>query len=563
MINYYHRSLKRMMLHLVLLLVILSLSGCIHTRVTIDINPDGSGDFSVLLGMTQEARAMMSGDLWDMGDAVDPFDGFAAQFGEGYSNERWIEGEYEYIEVATTFSDLEELQSKLTSVDFFETFNLSRKTGLFRNTYVLDAELRSWTDAASTSGSTEIEPEIDPSTFITGEVVIHLPGRIIERNGALTEDGGILWTVASDHRVNMQATSVVWNWLNIGVIGIICAAVILGEGILVLLFTRKHHASSRIQSQSPTFLITKEKPSNLSETKGTLQEAFALTKTGDKERARSIIAHILYNNRDEIRAWAIAARLCSTREEAVYCLEEILRIKPGDEWTQRQLDQLLAQSLAKQKHSPMNWAVLAVTGILIVGIGFLIIVSVLFVQSRSDTRTAFSRAMLPATPTPAPTATPDLPEGVVLDSARSSPVPVGDLVIVEDMMMTIGEEVFRPIPSETLLEANMFNPTPEPGNEYIGVGAVATCLKDEDDSCFLSSYDFSLLGSDGIRHDPELVMNIPEILSSVEFYGDATAGGLLIFEVRQGEHNLILVYEPAFGLGNAAYFEVSDRVFNP
>ncbi len=143
------------------------------------------------------------------------------------------------------------------------------------------------------------------------------------------------------------------------------------------------------------------------------------------------------------------------------------------------------------------------------------------------------------------------PTTAPLGSSRSNPAPVGAEVTIDDMTMKI-IEVTRPA-DDIVAAGNMFNATPEPGNEYIMVTISGVCNKSSDVTCQLNSYfDFKLTGSSGSVRDPEMVVaGVAGLLEDAEFFGGATVTGGMIFEVAQDETDLILIYEPLLGMSKA------------
>ena len=146
-----------------------------------------------------------------------------------------------------------------------------------------------------------------------------------------------------------------------------------------------------------------------------------------------------------------------------------------------------------------------------------------------------------ATERPAPT-----PTTAPLGSSRSNPAPAGSEVIISDITIKVGE-VTRPA-DDIVAAGNMFNSAPEPGNEYIMVTVSVVCNKSSDATCQLSCLDFKLTGSSGSIHDAETMMDgvaglLPD-LNHREFFGGSTTTGGMIFEVVQGETDLVLIYKP-------------------
>jgi hypothetical protein len=136
-------------------------------------------------------------------------------------------------------------------------------------------------------------------------------------------------------------------------------------------------------------------------------------------------------------------------------------------------------------------------------------------------------------------------------ASRSNPAPVGSEVTVGDLTLAV-DDATRPA-DEIVAEGNMFNPTPEPGNEFVRVTISATCEKAEDETCSVGpAWNLALIGSAGVTHDPLwAVSGVDGQLEQTEFYGAASVSGSLFFEVGQDETQLVLRYEDILGLSKA------------
>jgi hypothetical protein len=100
-------------------------------------------------------------------------------------------------------------------------------------------------------------------------------------------------------------------------------------------------------------------------------------------------------------------------------------------------------------------------------------------------------------------------------------------------------------------EANMFNPEPGDSMEYIIVTIQIRNLAAPTDTRIVSEFHFRVTGERGIIYSqPFVVMERKEL--NAEFYGGVTIEGEILFEVGQGEKNLVLVYDP--GLGSTARY---------
>ena len=68
--------------------------------------------------------------------------------------------------------------------------------------------------------------------------------------------------------------------------------------------------------------------------------AFDLAIAGQKEYARNILRDILRQDQDNALAWSAYARVAKNREQAVHALEQMLRIRPNNEWAREGLQKL-------------------------------------------------------------------------------------------------------------------------------------------------------------------------------------------------------------------------------
>ncbi len=75
-----------------------------------------------------------------------------------------------------------------------------------------------------------------------------------------------------------------------------------------------------------------------------IQHALELIKAGNKEEARSVLQDLLRRDRDNLAGWQGMARLAMDRQEAAFCLKQILRLKPGDAWASQQIEKLEAKA---------------------------------------------------------------------------------------------------------------------------------------------------------------------------------------------------------------------------
>lgn len=132
-------------------------------------------------------------------------------------------------------------------------------------------------------------------------------------------------------------------------------------------------------------------------------------------------------------------------------------------------------------------------------------------------------------------------------SARSNPAPIGSEVVADNMAFTITGTI-RPA-NDKVTAGNMFNSTPEAGQEYIFVELNVVCKKSTDEKCSINpTFNMNLLGSLGIEYDPNIfISGVEGLMESTEFYGDASVKGYIPFIVGVGETDLVLLYDPFLG----------------
>lgn len=151
----------------------------------------------------------------------------------------------------------------------------------------------------------------------------------------------------------------------------------------------------------------------------------------------------------------------------------------------------------------------------------------------------------PPTPTPKPTPTPR-PSGLT----RYDPIPMGESVVADNKLrLTVLRVEHDAWPR--IYEANMFNPEPGEGMEYIIVTIRVRNLAAPTDTRIVSEFHFRVTGERGIIYNqPFVVLERKEL--NAEFYGGVTIEGEIPFEVGQGEKNLVLIYDP--GLASTARY---------
>lgn len=133
------------------------------------------------------------------------------------------------------------------------------------------------------------------------------------------------------------------------------------------------------------------------------------------------------------------------------------------------------------------------------------------------------------TPTPQP-----------MGLSRLSPAAMGEPVVADnDIELTVLGLERDAWP--TIYEANMFNPAPEEGMEYVIVTIQARNLGDSAKTVRVGGLDFRMVGARGTIYDRRMVMLGSEL--DVELFGGGIAEGRIPFQVVQGEKELVLIYD--------------------
>ena len=86
-----------------------------------------------------------------------------------------------------------------------------------------------------------------------------------------------------------------------------------------------------------------------------VRRAIQLLQAGKRTEARELLKRLLAQNRDDVFAWAALVQAAEGQEEAVFCLKQVLRLKPGDPWATNYLHRLegpATQPAPVSKHVP-------------------------------------------------------------------------------------------------------------------------------------------------------------------------------------------------------------------
>ncbi len=136
----------------------------------------------------------------------------------------------------------------------------------------------------------------------------------------------------------------------------------------------------------------------------------------------------------------------------------------------------------------------------------------------------------------------------VVASTKANPAPVGSAVLVDNMKIVV---IGKVRPADTLVaKGNMFTDTPVAGQEYMFVTISASCEQTTDKQCNFDTYNFKVLGSDGVVRDFKQVTGIDGLLKYTTFNGGLSLTGILSFLVNQNDTKISLVYQSSSGDGS-------------
>jgi hypothetical protein len=191
----------------------LALAGCVKGDISVDVRENGTGVLSVSLGLTQQAKALLSSQ------GSTPLQMLEQSMSNGPDStsadvkiDRWTEGDYEWVKAEKEFKTLAEINADMLKRPLFKHFSLSRRRGVIQDEFILDAEL----DALNADMPTDYG---SPDAAGIGEINFsaRLPGSITETNGFsdAKDPRHFLWSMQSNQTVPIRMRSLVWNWGNI------------------------------------------------------------------------------------------------------------------------------------------------------------------------------------------------------------------------------------------------------------------------------------------------------------------------------------------------------------
>lgn len=174
------KVVKRWYVAAFLLGAALLLSGCVKFNTRIEIRPNGSGQWVIGYGVSQELRSLASlgGEELNLAKYLED------QEIRGIKVHEWREGGYVWQAVTWPFQNIEELNSSAVVLGLFDSFELKHYPGVLNDRFELRAVLKPLDKIV---GSLEQNSSLllEYSSWLDTQVQIIMPGKVIETNAPL------------------------------------------------------------------------------------------------------------------------------------------------------------------------------------------------------------------------------------------------------------------------------------------------------------------------------------------------------------------------------------------
>ena len=214
------------------------LAGCrAETNVIVDILEDGSGTYTVELGLDDELQQLLDAFTGGEGDGLIP--GFDLDIPGIEGNpletlESRVEGDMTFYANTDQFADpagLEQLIAEAGGENNFETFSLTVEGDIVTLRATAGAPGQLIEDA----GDLPISPDLIGEAF-EANVIVAMPGSVTERNAdEVLADGRLRWEISLSDGVDILAVSDLsessFPWWLVGVV--VVAAILLAAGLWV------------------------------------------------------------------------------------------------------------------------------------------------------------------------------------------------------------------------------------------------------------------------------------------------------------------------------------------
>lgn len=189
-------------------MILLALSAC-KVRIEVDttIEADGSGTISFAVGFDDEFRqAIETFSQLDEESSGDFFEDIEGDAPEGWSTERFSDGDIEGVRISRDFSDLDDLREAFRETQSFgeggdelgaegATPGLGDEVSIEREGDILTIEMAAPETTPTTTGGDEFFGDENPFEDLEFEAVVRftLPGQIQDHNADETDGNTLIW----------------------------------------------------------------------------------------------------------------------------------------------------------------------------------------------------------------------------------------------------------------------------------------------------------------------------------------------------------------------------------
>ncbi len=237
---------------LAIVLALLAVACRAEANVVLDIADDGSGTYTVELGLDQELQDLLAGFTGGEGGIIPGFDFGALGLDENPldSVPSRVDGDMTYYGDSSTFATLDELKQLISSAagdgNNFDAFDVT----------LADEKV---TIAATAGAPGDLASDVDlPISLdffedaISASVIIAMPGGITSHNAdEVLSDGSLKWNISLTEGVDIQAVSDLsessFPWGIVIVIVLLLAALALG----FIVIRRSSRASADALAETP------------------------------------------------------------------------------------------------------------------------------------------------------------------------------------------------------------------------------------------------------------------------------------------------------------------------
>ncbi len=134
-------------------------------------------------------------------------------------------------------------------------------------------------------------------------------------------------------------------------------------------------------------------------------------------------------------------------------------------------------------------------------------------------------------------------------SQRTAPAPMGELVITNDWELVVTDVVRGAAALELVQAANTFNTSPDAGMEYVAVKLRARLINSQrpDEVRSIDQLFLNITGEQNVVYERPLVV-APMPIFEAHLFPGGSIEGWEVFQVANGEQQLMLVFEPPLAL---------------